>query len=125
MTPPTAPGAGITSTCSDKAADPASSTDWPAIWPLLNLPPQHCRILSQTPQRLSFELLDAPESYYDRFELMASSRRPDIAVRGWIAAHPPARTEAIWLVPSYQAAGRLLRHLSGLPPHHSSDDAFR
>lgn len=115
MTPPTQPGAGITSNCKNKAELPAFTTDWQEIWPLLNLPQRHCKVLAQTPTRLTFEL-KAPESYYDRFELMLSSRRTDIAVRGWIDAYPPERTEAVWLVPNYQAAGLLLRLISGLSP---------
>lgn len=124
MTPATAPGAGTTKSCKAKVPSPVSTTDWGQIWPLLNLPPAHAQVLQQTPRRLTFELLDAPESYYDRFELMLSSRRADIAVRGWIAALPPEQTESLWLVPNFQAAGLLLRHLSGLPPAVHSDRSF-
>lgn len=116
MTPPTPPGSGITASCSSRAPARASFTTWRQAWPQLNLPAKAFQILRETPTLLRLELRETRESYYDIFELMVSGRRPDIAVRGWIQAQPPERTESLWITPDLASAGVLLRQLTGLPP---------
>jgi hypothetical protein len=117
---PIRPGESSTASWHAAAARRGFDTTWSQHLRAMGAPLEHLAHLRSNPTCCSIQLLRAPESYYDRLQIMTSRRRTEIALRLWRAERPAKDTETVLLTSSFHKAGLLLQQLTGLdfnPPH--------